>query len=90
MPIPVELLRFFDKFTPPAPAGEQKSAEDSASLADFGDAAVAEAEADAELGSAAAPLEIPDIPPIPELVADVDDALPADAATRRGPAGSAG
>jgi len=100
MPIPVELLRFFDKFTPPAPAGEQKSAEDSASLADFGDAAVAEAEADAELGGAAAPLEIPDIPPIPELAADVpipelakdvvDAPLAADFATRRGPAGSAG
>src|SRR6266849_5297255 len=33
MPIPVELLRFFDKFTPAAPASE-KSAADSASLAD--------------------------------------------------------
>jgi regulator of protease activity HflC (stomatin/prohibitin superfamily) len=91
MPIPVELLRFFDKFTPPAPAGEQKSAEDSASLADFGDAAVAEAEAGAELGAASAPLEIPDIPPIPELVADVDDApLAADTTARRGRAGSTG
>src|ERR1700761_8303170 len=37
MPVPVELLRFFDKFTPPAAAGDRKPAEDSASLADFGD-----------------------------------------------------
>ncbi len=43
MPVPVELLRFFDKMTPAAPAGEPKSAADSASLADFGDAEVAEA-----------------------------------------------
>ncbi len=74
MPIPVELLRFFDKFTPTAPAGEQKSAADSASLADFGDIAVAEAEAGAELGGPAGePLEIPDVPPIPELPMDVSD-----------------
>jgi regulator of protease activity HflC (stomatin/prohibitin superfamily) len=62
MPVPVELLRFFDKFTPPAPAGGGKSAADSASLADFGD--VDEAEAEIESG---APLEIPEIPPIPGL-----------------------
>jgi hypothetical protein len=30
MPVPVELLRFFDKFTPPAPAGDRKSAADAA------------------------------------------------------------
>jgi len=87
MPIPVELLRFFDKFTPATPAGEEKSAADSASLADFGDIAVAEAEAEAELGGpAGAPLEIPDVPPIPEITADPGDAalpeasLPAPAA----------
>jgi regulator of protease activity HflC (stomatin/prohibitin superfamily) len=64
MPVPVELLRFFDKFTPPsAPAGgQQRSAADSASLADFGDQDAAEAEI--ENG---APLEIPEVPPIPEL-----------------------
>jgi regulator of protease activity HflC (stomatin/prohibitin superfamily) len=77
MPVPVELLRFFDKFTPPAAAGDRKSAEDSASLADFGDAAVAEAEAGAELGGSSDPLEIPDLPPIPEISGDADDALPA-------------
>jgi len=77
MPIPVELLRFFDKFTPAEPAGE-KSAADSASMADFGDVAVAEAEAEAELGGApAAPLEIPDLPPIPEITAELGDAIPA-------------
>src|SRR6266478_2486550 len=29
MPVPVELLRFFDKFTPSTPAGDRKSAEDT-------------------------------------------------------------
>ena len=73
MPIPVELLRFFDKFTPPAPAGQGKSAADSASLADFGDAAVKAAEAEAEIGASAAPLEIPEVPAIPELPRIADD-----------------
>ena len=62
MPVPVELLRFFDKFTPTAPAGDRKSAADSASLADFGDVDAAEAEIDN-----GAPLEIPEVPPIPQL-----------------------
>jgi hypothetical protein len=62
MPIPVELLRFFDKFTPTTPAGERKSAADSASMADFGDVDVAEAEI-----QSGAPLEIPEVPPIPQL-----------------------
>jgi regulator of protease activity HflC (stomatin/prohibitin superfamily) len=64
MPVPVELLRFFDRLTPPAPAGNGKSAEDSASLADFGDEDVAAAEAEITGG---APLEIPEVPPIPQL-----------------------
>jgi regulator of protease activity HflC (stomatin/prohibitin superfamily) len=64
MPVPVELLRFFDKLTPPAPAGQPKSAADTASLADFGDEDVAKEEADIESG---APLQIPDVPPIPAL-----------------------
>jgi hypothetical protein len=68
MPIPVELLRFFDKFTPPSAAGDSKSAADSASMADFGDTAVAEAVAEAEIGGVpSAPIEIPDVPAIPEL-----------------------
>ena len=64
MPVPVELLRFFDKMTPPALAGESKSAADSASLADFGSEDIAAEEAQIESG---APLEIPDVPPIPSL-----------------------
>jgi hypothetical protein len=75
MPVPVELLRFFDKFTPAEPAGDRKSAEDSASLADFGDAEVAEVEAEIA-GKPAAPLEIPDLPAIPEIPADVRAAAP--------------
>jgi hypothetical protein len=66
MPVPVELLRFFDKFTPTAPAGDRKSAADSASLADFSSEDVAEAEAESASASGA-PLEIPEIPPIPQL-----------------------
>src|ERR1700691_4720396 len=62
MPIPVELLRFFDKFTPAAPGGGQRSAADSASLADFGDVDEAEAEIQSET-----PLEIHEVPPIPQL-----------------------
>src|SRR5579859_941982 len=62
MPVPVELLRFFDKFTPPPPAGGVKSAADSASLADFGDEDAAEAEI-----TSGAPPEIPEVPPMPKL-----------------------
>ena len=61
MPVPVELLRFFDKFTPTAPAADRKSAADSASLADFGVDDAAKAEVTSE-----APPEIPKVPPIPE------------------------
>jgi regulator of protease activity HflC (stomatin/prohibitin superfamily) len=76
MPIPVELLRFFDKFTPSSGGGgEGKSAADSASMADFGDAvdpaiadAVAEAEGKKPISAPAADaLEIPEVPDIPEL-----------------------
>ncbi len=68
MPVPVELLRFFDKMTPTAPAGEPKSAADSASLADFGNEDVATEEAQIESG---APLQIPQVPPIPTLPVQV-------------------
>jgi regulator of protease activity HflC (stomatin/prohibitin superfamily) len=77
MPVPVELLRFFDKMTPPAAAGEPKSAADSASLADFGNEDVAQAEAEIESG---APLEIPEVPPVPELAAPEELAHPEAAA----------
>ena len=70
MPVPVELLRFFDRLTPQAPAGDRKSAEDSASLADFGDEDVAAAEAEITSG---APLEIPEVPPIPQLPIQVSN-----------------
>jgi hypothetical protein len=77
MPIPVELLRFFDKFTPSSGAGGTQSAADSASMADFGDAvdpAIADAVAEAEgkkpiSAPAAESLEIPEVPAIPELSA---------------------
>ncbi len=77
MPVPVELLRFFDKLTPPAPAGDRKSAADSASLADFGNEDVAREEAEIESG---APLEIPEVPPVPELAAPEELAHPEAAA----------
>jgi regulator of protease activity HflC (stomatin/prohibitin superfamily) len=60
MPVPVELLRFFDKFTPTTPTAEGESG----SLADFGDDDVAKEEKEIESG---APLEIPEVPSIPEL-----------------------
>jgi hypothetical protein len=59
MPVPVELLRFFDRS---APAGDRTTARDTTSLADFGDEDVVAAEAAITGG---APLEIPEIPPIP-------------------------
>ena len=79
MPVPVELLRFFDKLTPPAPAGEPQSAADSASLADFGDEDVAKEEAEIESG---APLQIPPVPPIPALPMQAGNGKVAAAAPR--------
>jgi len=61
MPIPVELLRFFDKFSPPSEGGGPAQE----SMADYGDAEVAAAEAGAELGGPG--LGIPEVPPIPEI-----------------------
>jgi hypothetical protein len=80
MPVPVELLRFFDKFTPPSPAGDGKSATDSASLADFGNEDVAKEEAEIESG---APLQIPEVPPIPTLPMRVGNGKVAAAAVAR-------
>ncbi|MGH3156897.1 MAG: slipin family protein [Streptosporangiaceae bacterium] len=62
MPIPVELLRFFDKNAPAA--GEVGRAMPD----DLGDAEVAAAEA-LEHGPAAPALGTPDIPPVPEVEA---------------------
>jgi hypothetical protein len=80
MPVPVELLRFFDKLTPTAPAGEPKSAADSASLADFGNDDVAKEEGEIQSG---APLEIPEVPPIPTLPMQVGNGKLAAAAVAR-------
>ena len=60
MPVPVELLRFFDKFTPTTPSAEGQGA----SMADFGGEDLNKEEKEIESG---APLEIPDVPSIPEL-----------------------
>jgi regulator of protease activity HflC (stomatin/prohibitin superfamily) len=91
MPVPVELLRFFDRMAPAAPAAPAPPPEDT------GDAEVAEAEAEIggatvpELGGAAVP-EIPPapvpeldesaIPPVPE---EIVNTAPPDATA--GPAG---
>ena len=72
MPIPVELLRFFDKFTPSS--GSPGNAGDSASMGDFSDGAGKEGAALEQIADPAAiastpdePLDIPDVPAIPEL-----------------------
>ena len=67
MPVPVELLRFFDRM---APAGDRTTARDTTSLADFGDEDVAAAEAAITGG---APLEIPEIPPLPRPAVQVSN-----------------
>jgi regulator of protease activity HflC (stomatin/prohibitin superfamily) len=61
MPVPVELLRFFDKVTPSVPAGDGKTAEDSASLADFSEQDAAETET-----TSGAPLEVPEVRQLPQ------------------------
>jgi len=58
--VPVELLRFFDKFTPNTPSQQNAPG----SLADFGGDDVETEEAQIESG---APLSIPEVPDIPEL-----------------------
>jgi regulator of protease activity HflC (stomatin/prohibitin superfamily) len=62
MPIPVELLRFFDKFTPTSGNAGLENLEEE------GDKEVAQVEASA--GNASdVPLQIPEVPEIPELTA---------------------
>ncbi len=62
MPIPVELLRFFDKFSPTSGNAGLESLEEE------GDKDVAKVES--QLGNPAeVPLEIPEVPEIPELTA---------------------
>jgi regulator of protease activity HflC (stomatin/prohibitin superfamily) len=60
MPIPVELLRFFDKFTPTSGNTGLESLEEE------GDKEVAQVESQVA-SPAEVPLEIPDVPKIPEL-----------------------
>jgi regulator of protease activity HflC (stomatin/prohibitin superfamily) len=79
MPVPVELLRFFDKFSPAGQSGAE-GGNQGASLADFGGDDVEQEEAAIEGG---APVEIPEVPSIPELPQEVTDGHAAD------PAGSA-
>jgi regulator of protease activity HflC (stomatin/prohibitin superfamily) len=71
MPIPVELLRFFDKFTPNTggqAGGAQEADADSQSMADFSDSALANAAGPAAIANPPeVPLDIPDVPAIPEL-----------------------
>ena len=61
MPIPVELLRFFDKFTPAQHGIRARSRVPGG----HGDAEVAEAEA--EIAGRGEALEIPEVPAIPEI-----------------------
>ena len=69
MPVPVELLRFFEKMTPAGP-----DAGLSPSLADFGDAEVAAAEAAIEGHPAAAGPEA--IPPVEAIAIPPVEAIP--------------
>ena len=66
MPIPVELLRFFDKFTPASAPGTGPAQE---SMGDYSEAEVALPEkAVGQLADPTTdPLEIPEVPAIPEL-----------------------
>jgi regulator of protease activity HflC (stomatin/prohibitin superfamily) len=74
MPVPVELLRFFDRMTP----GAQQPAAERTEPEDLGDAEVAEAEA--EIAGVNVPeLEESAIPPVPEVggVSELVQGLPA-------------
>jgi regulator of protease activity HflC (stomatin/prohibitin superfamily) len=65
MPVPVELLRFFEKMTPGGAAAPEAAAQ-PAELEDVGDAEVAEAEA--EIAKANVPeLDAASAPPVPEV-----------------------
>ncbi|HEV2253391.1 MAG TPA: hypothetical protein VGS06_09385 [Streptosporangiaceae bacterium] len=82
MPVPVELLRFFEKTTPAGPGAEL-----SPSLPDFGDAEAAKAEAAIDGRPSAAgpdavpPVEAITVPPVeapdikaPEITVDAEQA----------------
>jgi regulator of protease activity HflC (stomatin/prohibitin superfamily) len=78
MPVPVELLRFFDRMTPGASRPADARPEEPE---DLGDAEVAEAEAEISMAHVAA-LEDSEVPPVPEVepVPDVVPELPSAAA----------
>src|SRR5215472_7414046 len=69
MPVPVELLRFFEKMAPTTSGGAGESGQ-GASLADFGGEDVEKEEAEIESG---VPLEIPEVPSIPEITQGASD-----------------
>jgi regulator of protease activity HflC (stomatin/prohibitin superfamily) len=73
MPVPVELLRFFDRYsgTPSAGDAGEHGAEEQEPAGELGEIEAAAAQATAEIDKATAdvPLEIPDVPAIPELSA---------------------
>ncbi|HVT67059.1 MAG TPA: SPFH domain-containing protein [Trebonia sp.] len=87
MPVPVELLRFFEKMAPgqPAPTGStaeaDAEAEDRAAAGDIGDAEVAEAEA--AISHTRTP-ELGEIP-VPQIASGAED-LPASEVGREAPA----
>jgi regulator of protease activity HflC (stomatin/prohibitin superfamily) len=71
MPVPVELLRFFDKFSPRSGDAPEVEEGEHAAPGDLGDIEAVAQQATAEIDKATAdvPLEIPDVPSIPELSA---------------------
>ena len=94
MPIPVELLRFFDKFSPTS-GDNQGKADGSASMADFSELAGQD-----ELGKPVdpaaiekapdVPLDIPDVPAIPELSPAEKGEIGTAHANHENPAGTGG
>jgi hypothetical protein len=82
MPVPVELLRFFERYAPAPPAQDM-----GPPPVDTGEAELAQAEAGAEIGSAPVPppaiadVPVPEIPkaPIPELDESVVPPVPDEA-----------
>jgi regulator of protease activity HflC (stomatin/prohibitin superfamily) len=85
MPVPVELLRFFEKMAPGPAAPTGSTALADAEAQDLGDAEVAEAEAAIAHTSTPA-LGEAEVPPVPEVGAVSDDApeLPAGNGTGEG------
>jgi regulator of protease activity HflC (stomatin/prohibitin superfamily) len=90
MPVPVELLRFFERYAPAPPP----SAEPPPPLEDTGEAELEAAEAGAEVGAAPTPPEIAEAP-VPEIpkaaVPELDESVipPPPAETEPAPNGAA-